>query len=84
MARGAVGPGAQRHGALGDRVVVRGQADREGLEQRMQRRELRALDVPVRDLDLAVQVEAVGQALVQRRGDGLCGRFRTGDWGSCT
>jgi len=27
----------------------------------MQRRELRALDVPVGDLDLAVQVEAVGE-----------------------
>ena len=39
----------------------------------MFRGELGALDVPVRDLDLAVQVEAVGEARVQVLRDHLAG-----------
>src|SRR5207247_3702667 len=66
VADGAVDVGAQGDRALRDRVVVVGQAHREGLEQRMQGREVRALDVPVGDLDLAVQVQAVGQPRVER------------------
>ena len=42
VARGAVGLGAQRDGALGDAVVVRREADGEGLEQRVQRGEVRS------------------------------------------
>jgi hypothetical protein len=71
---------AQRHGALGDAVIVVGQADRKRFEQRVKRRELRALDVPVRDLDLAVQVEAVRQARVERVGDIGAGGFRQVTW----
>jgi hypothetical protein len=55
---------------------VLGQADRKGLEQRVQGRELRPLDVPVGDLDLAVQIEAVGEPRVQRVGNLLAGIFR--------
>ena len=36
----------------------------------VERRELRALDVPVSDLELTVQVQAIGQTLVERGGDG--------------
>ena len=77
-AGGAVGLGPQGDGALGDRVVVVGEADGEGLEQRVKGREVRALDVPVGDLDLAVQVEAVGEARVERDGDLLAGGLGRG------
>ncbi len=52
VAGGAVGAAAQRDRTLGDRVVVVGESDRKRLEQRVQRREVQTLDVPVRDLDL--------------------------------
>src|SRR5262249_24930153 len=59
------GLAAQGDGAFGDGVVVQREAHGEGLEEGMQRRELRPLDVPMRDLDLPVQIEAVGQARVE-------------------
>src|SRR6266571_1916702 len=71
VADGAVDVGAQGDRPLRDLVVVVGQAHREGLEQRMQRREVRALDVPVGDLDLAVQVQAVRQPRVERLREAL-------------
>jgi hypothetical protein len=66
VAHRAVGARTECHRAFGDAVVVIGQADRERFEQRMERRELRALDVPVRDLDLAVQIQSVGEPLIER------------------
>jgi hypothetical protein len=53
---------------------VSGQPVREGLKQRVQRRELGAFDVPVRDFDLAVQVQPIGETGVQRVAD-LDARF---------
>jgi hypothetical protein len=52
---------------------VRRQTDREGFEQGVERGKARTLDVPVGDLDLAVQIEPVGQPLVERIGNGLTG-----------
>jgi hypothetical protein len=69
VAHSAVRAAAERDGALRHFVVVRGQAHGEGFEQRVQGRKLRALDVPVRDLDLTVQVESVAEAGVERLGE---------------
>jgi hypothetical protein len=46
--------------------VIR-QAHREAFEEGVQRSEVRALDVPVGDLELGVLLEAVGEALVEGR-----------------
>jgi hypothetical protein len=45
---------AERGRALGDLVIETGEIDRKTIEQRMERGEVRALDVPVGDLDLRV------------------------------
>jgi hypothetical protein len=61
--------GSERDSALRDRVVVQRQANRESLEQGVERRELRSFDVSVGNLALAVEIEAVGEAGFQRLGD---------------
>jgi hypothetical protein len=63
------GDGAEGHGPLRHLVVEGGEGDGELLEERVEGREERALHVPVGDLDLGVQVEAVGEPGVQRGGD---------------
>jgi hypothetical protein len=82
VARRADREATERADALGDRVVLRREVRRERVEQRVQRSELRALDVPVRDLDLRVQVEAIGEHAAQRVTELACGLRRESGWGS--
>src|SRR6185369_4304000 len=75
VAHRAEGLAAQGHCALRDRVVEVRQRDGERFEQRMQGGKLRPLDVPMRDFDLTMQIEAVREACVEHIAQRLSGRF---------
>jgi hypothetical protein len=66
LARRAGGQSAERHEALGEFVVARGGLASERLEELVQVGEVEALDVPVRQLELRVQIDAVGEARRER------------------